>query len=226
MYTILVPVDGSDHALKALHIAGDLAEKYQGRIVLLHVLARNRQPADFLRLEAVRRLSPELRQALEVAAAARGEGGGAGVADAGGAAGTAVAGSAGTAGGGRGSPESGGTGRTGQSRAHSRDSQLRGARPPGTGSRDVQLPDALLHALGAAILAQAGERLRRRGIAAVTLPVEEGRPAGSILLVADRMRANIIVMGCRGVSGASAGSFGSVSHAVFERARCTCISVK
>ena len=35
---ILLPVDGSDHARKAAALAGDLAEKYDGEIVLLHVI--------------------------------------------------------------------------------------------------------------------------------------------------------------------------------------------
>lgn len=35
--TILVAVDGSDHALKAVDIAADLAQKYDARLVLLSV---------------------------------------------------------------------------------------------------------------------------------------------------------------------------------------------
>ena len=38
---ILLPVDGSDHALKAAAFAGDLAEKYGAEVVLLHVIDRN-----------------------------------------------------------------------------------------------------------------------------------------------------------------------------------------
>lgn len=37
---ILVPVDGSDHAGKAVRIAGDLAAKYDSELILLHVLLR------------------------------------------------------------------------------------------------------------------------------------------------------------------------------------------
>jgi len=37
---ILVPVDGSDHAGKAVRVAGDLAAKYDAELVLLHVLLR------------------------------------------------------------------------------------------------------------------------------------------------------------------------------------------
>ncbi|MEN8196954.1 MAG: universal stress protein, partial [Pseudomonadota bacterium] len=38
--TILVPVDGSDHANKAVRIAGDLAGKYDANLILLQVLLR------------------------------------------------------------------------------------------------------------------------------------------------------------------------------------------
>ena len=38
--TILVPVDGSDHANKAVRIAGDLAGKYDADLILLQVLLR------------------------------------------------------------------------------------------------------------------------------------------------------------------------------------------
>lgn len=39
--TILCPIDGSDHANKALTISIDLAKKYDARLRLLHVLLRN-----------------------------------------------------------------------------------------------------------------------------------------------------------------------------------------
>lgn len=42
--TILVPTDGSDHAIKATAIAGDLAAKYDARIVLLHVAQEHDVP--------------------------------------------------------------------------------------------------------------------------------------------------------------------------------------
>lgn len=35
---ILVPLDGSDHAFKALDFAGDLAEKYDSTLILVHVV--------------------------------------------------------------------------------------------------------------------------------------------------------------------------------------------
>ena len=35
---ILLPIDGSDHARKAAALAGDLAEKYDAELILLHVI--------------------------------------------------------------------------------------------------------------------------------------------------------------------------------------------
>ncbi len=37
---ILVPVDGSEHALKAMELASDLAEKYDGDLTVLHVTSK------------------------------------------------------------------------------------------------------------------------------------------------------------------------------------------
>ena len=44
--TILVPTDGSGHAKKAIDLATDLAEKYNARMVLLHVLMRHTSESD------------------------------------------------------------------------------------------------------------------------------------------------------------------------------------
>lgn len=49
--TIVVPVDGSEHADKAVELAADLASKYEARISLFHVLLLGHVP------EALRRLS-------------------------------------------------------------------------------------------------------------------------------------------------------------------------
>ncbi len=68
MHTLLVPVDGSVHAQKALQVACDLAEKYGGRIVLLHILARHKKAADLLDLAVAGHFEPKLRSALKLAA--------------------------------------------------------------------------------------------------------------------------------------------------------------
>jgi len=58
--TILVPVDGSEHAKMAIALASDLAQKYDARLIALHVMpetASDRVPPelrDYERLEHVR----------------------------------------------------------------------------------------------------------------------------------------------------------------------------
>jgi nucleotide-binding universal stress UspA family protein len=41
---ILVPLDGSDHSLKALEVAARLAEKFSGKVTLIHVFSVSVQP--------------------------------------------------------------------------------------------------------------------------------------------------------------------------------------
>lgn len=48
--TIVVPIDGSEHAKKAVDMAADLASKYDARILLSHVLMRHTPAFDLKRL--------------------------------------------------------------------------------------------------------------------------------------------------------------------------------
>ena len=50
MKRILVAVDGSRAADKALEVALDLAALYEAEIRLLHVLLRDKEPQELLRL--------------------------------------------------------------------------------------------------------------------------------------------------------------------------------
>ncbi len=162
MNTILVPIDGSGRALKAVHIASDLAEKYDGRIKLLYVLQKGKKVEMLLGLSIAGKLDQKLKARLLAEA----------------------------------------------------------KRPEGITSL------ALLRALGLEILEQAARRVRRRGVGVDILPMEEGDPVELILAAQKTTGANTIVMGSRGVSQAQEAAFGSVSHAIFERADCTCLSVK
>lgn len=54
--TILVPIDGSDHAGKAVVIASDLAVKYGARLVLLHVVSGDKVPEELLRFAQIENL--------------------------------------------------------------------------------------------------------------------------------------------------------------------------
>ena len=63
---IVVATDGSDHADKAVAVAGDLAAKYDAEITLLHViLRRNAEATDLRRLIDVQALPAKLREEFE-----------------------------------------------------------------------------------------------------------------------------------------------------------------
>jgi len=63
--TIIAPTDGSDHASKAVDLAGDLAGKYGARLVLLYVVTDGLTPADIRALIDVARLPADARGELE-----------------------------------------------------------------------------------------------------------------------------------------------------------------
>lgn len=51
--TILVPIDGSEHAQKAVELAGDIASKYDAKVKLLYVRPEGRLPEALRHLAAV-----------------------------------------------------------------------------------------------------------------------------------------------------------------------------
>ena len=162
MQTVLVPVDGSVHALKAVHIACDLVERYDGVIYLLYVLDETKRAEKLLGLMAAKTYGPKLTKLLQA-----------------------------------------------QSRV-------------GDGHASAQV----IRAVGHKILEQALGKVHHRGLRAKVLAIEEGDPVEAILIATKAIHANTIILGSRGVSLSREASFGSVSHAVFERAECTCIAVK
>lgn len=162
MNSILVPVDGSVHALKAAHIACDFAQKYDGRISLLYVLPKSIQAEKLLSLMVAKSFGPKLKSIL-----------------------------------------------TAQAKMKN-----------GEASHAVKV------AAGEKILSQAAAKIRHQGIDATKLPIGEGDVVEIILDAINATQANVVVLGSRGASDTHSSSFGSVSHAVFERAECTCLAVK
>ena len=162
MHKILVPIDGSDHSLKALHIACDLADKYGACISLLYVLDLKKLASEFLSLTIAAKFESELKTQLQTAADK--------------------------------------------------------PREP--------VPEDVLRRVGATILQNAASRAHRFDIKTEIMPIAEGDPAENILIAHKITSAGTIVMGSRGGNFSSLSSFGSVSHKVFAKADCTCISVK
>ena len=65
--TIVVATDGSDHANKAVAVAGDLAAKYDAEMTLLHVfLRRDAEATDLRRLIDVKMLPVKLREEFKL----------------------------------------------------------------------------------------------------------------------------------------------------------------
>jgi nucleotide-binding universal stress UspA family protein len=56
--TILVPTDGSEHAKKAVLLAADIAEKFDARMVVLHVLSSDPLPEALVRMAEVEHITP------------------------------------------------------------------------------------------------------------------------------------------------------------------------
>lgn len=55
--TILVATDGSDHAMRAVTLAADIAEKYEAKLILLHVLPQGPLPATLRHMAEVEHLA-------------------------------------------------------------------------------------------------------------------------------------------------------------------------
>lgn len=156
---ILVPVDGSKHADKAVRLAGDLAAKYGARVTLLHVLLHGRLPDD------IRKLSDK-----------------------------------------PGRPEPG--------------------MAVGAGYVEPSEPIEVLEDIGDKLLARAEEAAKGEGATHIDRIKTGGVAAEEILDNADKVNADMIVMGSRGLGGLKGLLAGSVSYKVQNLAKCTVITVK
>lgn len=65
--TILAPIDGSNHAVKAAELAADLAVKYDARLVLLHVILQGEAPEHLRRLAEIEHLVDPAPQGMPAA---------------------------------------------------------------------------------------------------------------------------------------------------------------
>ena len=90
----------------------------------------------------------------------------------------------------------------------------------------LPVPADILQDIGDLIVEKARETAEARGIKDVAVQVVDASPAGSILAAADHEKADMIVMGSRGLSNIGGMLMGSVSHKVSHLAACTCVTVK
>ena len=172
--TILAAVDGSDHSDQAVHLAADIATKYQARLTLLHVCPEGSVPEGLRRLASVEFSIPG------GPAAAR--------------------------------PDlSEGVG-------HVMDPVREGS--------DAASAAEIYEKLGHQILEHSKGIALEKGVAAVETLLDKGDAADVIVQQADRVKANVIVMGTRGLGTLKGLLVGSVSHKVTQLAPCTCVTVK
>lgn len=172
--TIVVPVDGSDHARKAADLAGDIGERYEAEIVLVSVaLPAGRVPEGLRQMaEAEHLIDPDRRP-------------------------PAVEGYV-----------------PGDTAAALQD------------SRESDLDEAAATRVAQWILNKAQQRAKERGVTTVRQRLEHGDPAEQILEVAKEEKADLIVIGSRGLSPLAGLLLGSVSHKICQLSECSCITVK
>lgn len=173
--TMLVATDGSEHAKKALKLAGDIAAKYKARLVVLHVLMGNARSATLRKLANRRALGKALRERLDnyeiefqTAIAAAGE---------------------------------------------------------AASFVPIPPPQELVEAIGRQVIERAGQAAKKAGVKRVATVLKGGDPADAILETAKREKADMIVLGSRGLGDFKGLVLGSVSHKVSSRAECTCVTV-
>lgn len=82
---------------------------------------------------------------------------------------------------------------------------------------------SIANALGDIILDEAEKLATRRKVAKIQRVCEHGDPANGILRAAQKARADVIVMGTRGLSEIGTLVVGSVSHKVLHHATCSCL---
>ena len=147
--SIVVPVDGSDYAAKAVAVASEFVEKHEAKLTLLHVMHRHgsaRVPPGFTEYAKLEHL-------------------------------------------------------------------------------EVTEHDFFM-ALSAQILNKAERRMQELGVAPSAKETLVGDPGHMIAEYANEHGADLIVMGCRGLSDLKGLLLGSVSHKVSHLANCACMLVK
>lgn len=84
----------------------------------------------------------------------------------------------------------------------------------------------VLEAAGRTIVEKAQRTAKEAGVKRITTFVDDGDPAQLILECAAKEKADLIVVGSRGLGDFRGLLLGSVSHKVSQLAECTCITVK
>ena len=172
---ILVPTDGSSHATEAIELAGDIANRYGARLVLLHVLLRNTSESEIETLCGEKGLPDALKRKLEDFRQARID--------------LATSGYEGVV-------------------------------------ASVPMPDDVLKDVADVILENAKSTAESMGASDIKTQIVDGSAAESIIAAAKHEKADMIVMGSRGLGDMKSLMLGSVSHKVLQQSKCPCLVTK
>ncbi len=175
MKIILVPTDGSAAAEKATNLALDLAQHHGAEIKLLHVLLRDKEPDELLRLPGVSSADEEIVSKLNSL-------------------------------------------KQGPAIELSAEKLMAFA---------VKRPvsEKVLRLIGDHVLKRAKAQALERDVSVEVLELTDGPPAAAIVAAADKIDADTIIMGMRGLRQIEAMTFGSVSQEVCRTTLRTCVAV-
>ena len=98
--------------------------------------------------------------------------------------------------------------------------------PGGWPTHRTRVPRDAVEAIGRQLLSQARDIATIKGVKEVRTVSKDGDPARAILDCAAQEKADMIVMGRRGLSDLQGLLMGSVSHKVSHLADCACLTVK
>jgi nucleotide-binding universal stress UspA family protein len=87
-------------------------------------------------------------------------------------------------------------------------------------------PARVAHAIVEKVLADATDTANEHGVTQVVTHLETGDAAQVILRTIERERADLVVMGSRGLGEIRGLLLGSVSHKIAQLAPCPCLTVK
>ncbi|MDH3239110.1 MAG: universal stress protein [Alphaproteobacteria bacterium] len=87
-------------------------------------------------------------------------------------------------------------------------------------------PQSAIEFLGNAVLDRANDTVRECGIKEISRVLAQGDAAEEIVAAAETAKADLIVIGSRGLSDLEGLVMGSVSHKVIHLAKCPCVTVK
>lgn len=94
------------------------------------------------------------------------------------------------------------------------------------GPMSILIPEDILNDVGNLILDNARQRAESKGVKDITAHIVDGAPAEIIVAAAEKEKADMIVMGSRGLGNMAGLLMGSVSHKVSHLSACTCVTVK